>query len=57
MCEMKKEFANMIIAQCFSVLASQGLFLDCGTLVLSSDEPKFDKSVELSVVFVGGADE
>lgn len=57
MCEMKKEFANMIIEKCFASLCNQGIFLECGTLVLTFDSPDTPKNAELSVVFVGGADE
>ena len=55
--DMKKEFANMVIAQCFSTLCNQGIFLDCGVLVLSCDSPDTPKNAELSLVFVGGSDE
>lgn len=48
MCNMKKEFCDMVIAQCLNTLADNGIFLSCGTLVFTDEQP--EDSVSLSIV-------
>lgn len=54
MCEVKKSIANIMLEQCFDSLCSNGIYLECGTLVVTFDKPDCKKRADLSLVFVGG---